>query len=110
VATAGSPAGTYPIVAGGAADADYAVSYVDGVLTIVAKEEIDGITIRADGCVHLVITGLPNQEYWVEVSADLSAWATLGSVQSDANGYAEFIEQSPSQADLTARFFRFVSP
>jgi len=33
-ATAGSPAGTYPITASGAASANYAIAYVDGTLTV----------------------------------------------------------------------------
>ena len=33
-ATASSPLGSYPIVASGASDADYAITYVDGTFTI----------------------------------------------------------------------------
>ena len=48
-ATSDSPAGEYAITVSGAAAQNYEITYVDGMLTVVASDAIAGIAVDAEG-------------------------------------------------------------
>jgi len=108
-ATPNSPAGVYPIIAAGASDVNYQITFTDGVLTIEPKEQVNSITLESGEQVRIRFTGLSGRPYRVEASGDLSFWATVGMVQPDSNGEGEFVESAGSSGS-TARFYRLVWP
>jgi hypothetical protein len=63
-------------------------------------------TLHPDGSARLQFVGRGGKPYWVEVSADLVTWATLGTCTTDADGYAEFTD--PNAAHQSPRFYRAV--
>jgi hypothetical protein len=119
-ATSSSPRGKYPIDAGAAASPNYAIAYVDGVLTVTKMQlvsvavtsatnsipvvvEIENLTVLPDRQVQLTLTGQPGQAYVLEMSPDLINWQVLQTnTLADAN--TVFVDQTATQADR--RFYR----
>jgi len=107
--------GKYPIDAGAAASPNYAIAYVDGVLTVTKMQlvsvavtsatnsipvvvEIENLTVLPDRQVQLTLTGQPGQAYVLEMSPDLINWQVLQTnTLADAN--TVFVDQTATQAD-----------
>src|SRR5262249_61186509 len=91
-ATPTSPVGAYPIVASGAADANYTISFVDGVLTVSdLPAQLVILGINAAGDVSLQITCQPGLTLDLESSPDLETWTPITrlSVASGATSYID---------------------
>jgi hypothetical protein len=78
-AETGSPAGTYPITVSGAAAANYTISYVDGILTIVPQLELGNMNWDGNQFVF-AFPSQTGQTYQVEYNTNLtdSTWTPLG--------------------------------
>ena len=79
-ADANSPAGTtYPITASGAAAANYTISYVEGILTVMARPDLTDISVNGDQST-LTWPTLVGQNYQVEYKDNIDdpAWTPLG--------------------------------
>ena len=63
-----------------------------------------------DGQVHLWGSGIPERSYVVEFSESLASplWQTLGTVETDALGVFDYLDQPPARAP--ARFYRTICP
>jgi rhamnogalacturonyl hydrolase YesR len=75
-----SPAGTtYPIAASGAAAANYTISYVAGILTVVERPDLTGISASGDQYTVTWPT-IASQNYQVEFKDNLEdpTWTLLG--------------------------------
>ena len=108
-ATTSSPVGVYPIIAAGASDDNYQITFTDGILTIEPNAQLNSIVLEPGGQVRIRFTGLSGRAYRVEVSGNLSDWETAGTVQPDANGDGEFLE-SAVPVGAAARFYRLAWP
>jgi O-glycosyl hydrolase len=86
-AAIGSPAGAYPITAGGAMAANYTFDYVTGTLTVVAQPLV-GLTAGTSGY-RLTFPTLAGQMYQVEYAKDLSSgvWMSLGDPMPGTGGF-----------------------
>ncbi len=103
-ATVSSPAGTYPIVASGATDIDYTITFSDGVLTVTnpPPPQITAIVIDAQDLIHLTVTGEIGVRYGLETSGDLVDWSQVD-VQNNTTGSVEFVEPPMTNS---MQFFR----
>ncbi|HKS37221.1 MAG TPA: MBG domain-containing protein [Verrucomicrobiae bacterium] len=104
-----SPQGSYPIVVTGASDANYQITFIDGILTIEPNAHLASIILESGGRIRIRFTGLSGRAYRIEASGDLSSWATAGTVQPDAGGAGEFSESAVSDGSA-ARFYRVAWP
>lgn len=86
-ATASSPVGTYPIVASGASDPNYAISYREGSLTVTAKSTLDlpipTISVISGG---LEITWRTDEGSQLFESTDLKSWTPVDEVNIESEG------------------------
>ena len=109
-ATASSPVGSYTIIASGAADANYTIDFVEGLLVVERNAEIQSITLDFDGQVRIRFTGFGGRLYRVEGSNDLLTWGTLDTVKADTNGIGEFVHARSGSENFSAHFYRFAWP
>ena len=76
-----SPPGNYPITASGAVAGNYTITHVNGVLTVVAGQQLQltGTALQGDQFVFTFPT-LTGQQYWVQATDALvpPAWSSLG--------------------------------
>ena len=109
-ATNTSASGGYVITVTGGTDDNYAISHVNGLLTVVAPgpvtitsvEFLDAVNLR------LVGTGDANVSYKVEASADLLSWTEIGTALSNGGGAFEFVDGAT--AGFPARYYRIAMP
>jgi hypothetical protein len=115
-ATAGSPADTYPITAGGAFDQNYTISYVTGTLTVTPAP----LTVTADNQARAInavnppltatVTGFVNGD--TAASAGLAGTAALdtsASTASPAGVYPISVSQGTLTVDTNYAFSNFVA-
>src|SRR6185436_1014891 len=62
-ATTSSPVGAYPIIDAGATDADYEITFIEGVLTVEPNAQVASIAIEAGGLIRIRFTGLSGGPY-----------------------------------------------
>ena len=94
----------------GAADANYTIGFVEGLLVVERNAEIQSITLDFDGQVRILFAGFGGRLYRVEGSNDLLTWGTLGTVQADTTGIGEFVDARSGSENLSAHFYRFAWP
>jgi hypothetical protein len=109
-ATDSSPVGSYPIIASGAVDANYAIDFVEGLLVVEPIAEIQSIALDFDGAVRILFAGFGDRLYRVEGSNDLLTWGTVGTVQANTNGIGEFVRARSDSENFSAHFYRFAWP
>ncbi len=82
-ATAASPVGTYAITASGAADANYTVSFGEGVLTVNPAGPLSLTIVSADalGNATMRVTSDPGQRIKIQASIDLATWDDIVTLQ-----------------------------
>src|SRR5439155_14413314 len=91
-ATASSPVGGYPIVASGAADANYAISFVEGALTIgqasllITAENKSKVYGQANPALSASYSGFVNGETAADLDTPVSL-STTASASSPVGGY-----------------------
>jgi len=105
-----SPVGVYPIIATGAADANYQIRFIEGVLTVESNAEVASITIEDGGRIRIRFIGLSGGTYRIESSSNLSSWETVDTIQPDADGAGEFTEPVAEPNDSAAKFYRLAWP
>ena len=117
-ATAASPVGTYPITASGATSTNYAITYVDGILTVTdvfaqvaskssrAKPQNGFIMNLGNGSLRVFFEGLPGRTYAIQFTDDLKHpnWQTLGTATANSVGLYEYVD-TPRPAQRV-RFYR----
>jgi hypothetical protein len=104
-ADANSPAGTtYPIMASGAAAANYTFSYVEGTLTVVARPDLAGISVSGNQFT-LTWPTIVGQNYQVEYKDSLGdpAWTPLGA---PVAGTGNPLTVNDDNNNATNRFYR----
>jgi hypothetical protein len=106
IATNGSPAGTYPIIVDGAVSTNYAITFVNGALTVFPPNSAS-IQANGQGGFQLNFTGLPGQTWTIQYTTNLAnPWLTLGRATVDVSGNFTFnIEQG-----LPFGFYRLSYP
>ena len=109
LATASSPVGSYPIAVGGAASANYTISYVPGTLTVNPAALTITATVAAARMtqtgMELTFTGQPGFEYEVQATEDLAGgvWENL----TRASG-VRFTVVDPAALAKPVRFYRAI--
>jgi len=104
-ADANSPAGTtYPITAGGAVAANYAISYIPGTLTVVAKPNLANIRVDGNRCT-LSWPTIVNQVYQAEYKDNLEdpVWIPVGT---PVIGTGDTLNIDDSNTGASQRFYR----
>jgi len=78
-ADSSSPVGTYPISASGLTSGHYAISFVDGILTVTAatRPVLTILEVNAKGVVFLEITSDPGLRLRVQRSTNLKTWVDV---------------------------------
>jgi arylamine N-acetyltransferase len=109
-AGAASLSGKYPIVVSGAQAANYAISFVNGTLTVVqdlkAPEFLPGaVRVRVDGSLGITVVTAGPDTVRLESSEDLINWGEVGT-QTATNRQAQF--KLTNFKALPQRFFRAV--
>jgi hypothetical protein len=106
-ATPASPAGPYPIIAAEAADLNYAITFVDGTLTIVPAGGLTLAIIAGDalGNAMLRITSDPGQRVKLQASTNLIDWIDIATLE-NATGAIDHLD--PSEPGRTYQFYRAV--
>jgi unsaturated rhamnogalacturonyl hydrolase len=102
-----SPAGTtYPITASGAVAVNYSFNYVPGLLTVVAKPDLTGISVSGNQST-LNWPTLTGQNYQVEFKDNLNdpAWTPLGVPQA-GTGY--LLNATDNSNNVPHRFYRLL--
>jgi len=104
-ATAASPAGSHAITAANAADLNYAITFVDGTLTIMPAGPLTLAIIAVDalGNVTLRITSDPGQRIKLEASTNLTDWIDIATLE-NATGTIDHVD--PSEPGRAYRFYR----
>jgi predicted esterase len=100
-ATAASPIGDYPITASGAAAANYAITEVDGILTV-ANFQLNWIALDDAGTVTLQIDAPTNIPLVMEMSEDLQTWQPVP-FTNNQDGTLTIENQSPTNGQ---QFYR----
>ena len=81
-ATINSPAGMYPITAGGAAAANYAINYASGTLVVVPPLQLSCSCVQVNGANQFVVSWstVTNQTYQLECVTNFAvpAWTPVG--------------------------------
>jgi trimeric autotransporter adhesin len=88
-ATTASDAGTYPITAGSAAAANYAIQYVNGTLLVAPAPQLAGAKISVNETEQYVVSypTVAGLTYQLEYSTDLmSKWTPLGTPFAGTDG------------------------
>lgn len=106
-ATAASPVGTYAITASGAADANYMVSFGEGVLTVNPAGPLSLAIVSADalGNATMRVTGDPGQRIKIQASIDLATWDDIVTLQ---NPTGTIDHTDTAIAERPHRFYRAV--
>lgn len=108
-----APAGSYDILAGGALGtglSNYAITYSNGVLTVLAPGPVAITSAGFLDADHLRLQGVgdANVTYVVQSSSDLVVWSELGTAVADGGGAFEFVDATTS--GFTMRFYRISLP
>jgi hypothetical protein len=106
-ATAASPAGPHDITAANAADLNYAITFIDGTLTIMPPGPLTLAIIAVDalGNVTLRITSDPGQRIKLQTSTDLIDWIDIATLE-NATGAIDHVD--PSEPGRAYHFYRAV--
>jgi rhamnogalacturonyl hydrolase YesR len=102
-----SPTGTtWPITASGASAVNYAISYVPGVLTVVAKPDLTGFSVNGNQST-LTWPSLTGQNYQVEFKDNLTdpVWTLLGVPQP---GTGSLLSATDNTNNVPHRFYRLL--
>jgi hypothetical protein len=104
-ATAASPAGPHTITAANAADLNYAITFVDGTLTITPAGTLTLAVIIADalGNATLRITSDPGQRIKMQASTNLIDWIEIAILENAAGAIDHLDLNEPGRA---YRFYR----
>jgi hypothetical protein len=107
VATAASAVGTYSIVASGAADANYTITFASGTLTVTEAGPLALTILSADaaGSATMRVTSDPGQRITIQASIDLVAWADIITF---VNTTGTFDHTDPAVPGRPHRFYRAV--
>jgi hypothetical protein len=105
-ATAASPVGDYPITARDAEDASYAITHVDGTLTVTTFE-FGWITWNETGQITIEVIGPTSAAFLIEASDDLQAWEPVTYVW-NPNGTITIEGQGPD--NFPQRYYRGIAP
>jgi F0F1-type ATP synthase epsilon subunit len=107
--TASSAAGTYPITASGAVDANYTISYVAGTLTVIPAPTPTVLSIKPVGNNSMVISwpSVSNIVYRVQYKASLAStnWINLAPDVTAIAGTASFTD---NLSGAPQRYYRVV--
>jgi sugar lactone lactonase YvrE len=115
-ATNTASAGSYPIIpsaAIGSGLSNYAIAYVNGVLSVTPATpvEINTPILLTGGTIKLTFTGGNlGVDYRIQAKSDLliSSWSDLATNQAGSNGLPSLIDLDATNHD--ARFYRTVTP
>jgi len=109
-----APLGTYSIVvsnATGSGLANYSINYVAGTLTVNAStNQITSVTLNPDGSRTIIYTGLPGQNYRLQMTTNLNfaVWTDVATNQIDGTGSSSVNDtNNPGQPMV---FYRTVYP
>ena len=104
-ATAASPADRHAITAANAADLNYAITFVDGTLTVTPAGPLTLALIIVDavGNATLRITSDPGQRIKVQASANLIDWIDIATLE-NATGAIDHLDLS--EPGRTCHFYR----
>ena len=108
-ATASSPVGEYPIVASGAGDVNYGITYVEGTLTVEPNAKFTDITFEGERQVRLTFTGLAGRVYRIELSTNLKEWREVAAIETAGNGIGTYLSP-PGVANPVTGFYRIAWP
>ena len=89
-AVTASSAGSYPIVASGAADADYSITFVDGALTISPATQTISFTAPGPGLVGGSVSPVATASSGLPVTVTVDASSTAGACVISAGGLVSF--------------------
>ena len=106
--TTGSPVGSYPITATGAADANYQISFAAGTLTVEASARFVPLELGQGNRVTISVSGHPNRTYRIQWSPDLEQWNDFAPVTTDGSGVGTYVETADPPPGN--RFFRILWP
>ena len=99
--------GTYAITASGAADANYMVSFGEGVLTVNPAGPLSLTIVSADalGNATMRVTSDPGQRIKIQASIDLATWDDIVTLQ---NPTGTIDHTDTAIAERPHRFYRAV--
>jgi len=108
-----APVGAYDIVpsdASGAGLSNYAITYSNGVLTVLPPGPVTISSAEFLDADHLRLRGQgdANVTYIIQSSPDLVVWSNLGTTVADGSGAFEFVDATT--AAFTMRFYRITLP
>jgi len=104
-------AGSFVITPGGLTSGNYAISFVNGTLTVTAATPvaINKPTLLGDGSIQLTFAGGDaGVNYRIQASTDLAVWSTLVTNLAGTYGLPSFIDTDATNRVL--KFYRTVTP
>jgi hypothetical protein len=116
LADTNSPSGTYAITLSGGSDDNYALTLVDGIMTVTQAPVVGlGQRITAieptNGVIVLTLEGISGETYHIQATPTLSPpipWAVIGTNTAGTDGLSQFIDTDTSLYPV--RFYRSVKP
>ena len=109
-ATNSSAPGSYPITTAGGSDDNYAMSTVNGTLTVTAPGPVTirAVAFMATGNLRIAGTGDANVNYKIEASSNLASWTEIGRALADESGAFEYVDEVAG--NYPARYYRVAMP